>query len=277
MKAFELRTPVALLLLVMITMPAFAQAPWTVTITPTMNPLPVGFCGAVQVTIRDASGSDVPRNPQGYRITLADFDMAVASPNATSVVGQQIDATHWSVCACQGAAPGTDATITASYPARALPEAARVKDASLQVTAGLVLAAPKGTGNPPVCIAALNAAVSKPARVAVGAMPVLPPMTVTPAPATTRPDPVGQVSPKGAIGERVAPYVPGPLTVNVDMNANGSWFVPGSLTANVDVDAHGSWFVPGPLTVTVEMSAAGSWAELTKNPLAPREPVLPRQ
>jgi hypothetical protein len=277
MKTAELRTRVALLLLVMITMPAFAQAPWTVTVTPTLNPLPVGFCAAVQVNVRDASGADVPRNPQGYRITLADFDMTVSSPDAALVVGQQIDATHGSVCACQGAAPGTDATITASYPARALPESVRVQGASFQASAGFVLAAPKGTGNPPACTAPLSAATSRPARVAVGAMPVSPPMTVTPAPTPTRADPVGQVSPKGAIGERIAPYAPGPLAVNVDMTANGSWFVPGSLTVSVDVGAHGSWFVPGPLTVTVEMSAAGSWAELTKSPLAPREPALPRQ
>jgi len=192
-------------------------------------------------------------------------------------VGQQIDATHWSVCACQGAAPGTDATITATYPARALSESARVKGVSLQSTAGFVLAAPKGTANPPACTAPLNAAASQPTRVAVGAIPVSPAMTITPMPAPSRADPVGQVPPKGAIGERVAPYVPGSLTVSVGMTANGSWFVPGSLTANVDMTATGSWFVPGPLTVTVDLSAAGNWVELTKNPLAPREPAPTRQ
>src|SRR4051812_39038602 len=99
-----------------------AQTPWTVTVTPTMNPLPIGFCAAVRVDVRDASGSEAPRTPQGYRIPLADFDLAVTSPNPASVVGQRIDASHWSVCACQGAAPGSDASITASYPARAMAE-----------------------------------------------------------------------------------------------------------------------------------------------------------
>ena len=33
--------------------PAAAQASWQVTLTPTLNPLPIGFCGAVHLTVLD--------------------------------------------------------------------------------------------------------------------------------------------------------------------------------------------------------------------------------
>jgi hypothetical protein len=249
-----------------------------------MNPLPVGFCAAVQVSIRDAAGAEVPRNPQGYRITLADFDMTVSSPNPALVVGQQLDASHWSVCACQGAAPGSDATITATYPARALSESARVPGASVRSTAGLVLAAAKGTTNPPGCAApqisaasTASASVSPPARVAVGAVPVSPPMTVVPTPAPTRVDPVAQVEPKGAIGERVVPYKPGSVTVDIDVTANGWWYEPAPINVDINIDAHGFWYVPTPVTVDIDMSATGSWIELKKSPIAPREPAQPME
>jgi hypothetical protein len=270
-QAIELRTAVALILAVFAPA-ALAQAPWVVTVNPTMNPLPVGFCAAVQVSIRDASGAEAPRNPQGYRVTLADFDMSVTSSNSTSVVGQQIDASHWSVCACQGAEPGASATITASYPARALPESARVKGASFQSTARFELAAPKGTTNPPACktpeipaASAMPAPASQPARVAVGSMPASPPMTVVPAAAPTRSDPVGRVEPNGAIGERVAPYKPGPVTFDLDLGANGSWvMVPGPATFSLDLDARGTWYEPGPMTFTLDLSATGTWIEIAK-------------
>ena len=251
--------------------PALAQAPWIVTVTPTMNPLPVGFCAPVQVIVRDAAGADTPRNPQGYRVTLADFDLSVTSPNPALVVGQQVDASHWSVCACQGAAPGSDATITASYPARALPEAARVKGVSVRSTAGLALAAAKGTTNPPACNAPAGA--SLPAPVAIGTMPAAPPMTITPAVAPTRSDPMAQVKPKGEIGERVVPYQPGVVTATFDVSANGWWYEPRPITVDIDVDGHGLWYAPAPVTVDVDMSATGNWLELAKSPIAPRAPA----
>ena len=42
-----------------------AAAPWTVKVTPTLNPLPVGLCAAVHLTVLDAAGREPPRNPQG--------------------------------------------------------------------------------------------------------------------------------------------------------------------------------------------------------------------
>jgi hypothetical protein len=276
--ALELRTCVALLFIMLAAPGAFAQAPWTVTVTPQMNPLPVGYCSAVQLNVLDASGKEPPRNPQGQRITMADFDMTVASSNAGSVVGQQVDAYHWSVCGCQGAAMGTTATITASYPARSLTASARVPGVDVKVSARLELAAPKGDINPPACKAPASSAAgtiaTPPTQVAVAVPPVSPPVTVTPTPAPA-PVAVGEALPNGAAATRVAPYVPGPVTVAFNMSANGSWYEPGPVTVTIDMNARGSWYEPGPVTVTLDISATGNWNERAKNPVPPLQPAPP--
>jgi len=125
-----------------------AQGPWTVTVTPTVDPLPIGFCGAVRLGITETATGATARNPAGYLISLTDFDMTVTAPGG-SVVGQWIDASHWSVCACQGGAVGTVATITATYPARAL--AANVVVKGAKASANFATAKPKGEMNPPAC------------------------------------------------------------------------------------------------------------------------------
>lgn len=130
---------------------ASAQAPWDVALTPTMNPLPVGACAAVQLTLLDRSSRDVPRNPLGQRVTIADFDVTVISPDGTSAAAHQIDAYHVSACGCQRATPGTTATITATYPAQNLAAGARVPGVAFRKIATFALAAPKGDVNPPAC------------------------------------------------------------------------------------------------------------------------------
>ncbi|MEP6692201.1 MAG: hypothetical protein ABJD07_13660, partial [Gemmatimonadaceae bacterium] len=69
---------------------------------------------------------------------------------------QQIDAGHWSVCACQGAPVGTVTNITASYPARAVALAAtsRLRNVALRRETTFTLSAAKGTANPAGCSAA---------------------------------------------------------------------------------------------------------------------------
>jgi hypothetical protein len=129
---------------------ALAQTPpWTVTLTPTLNPLPLGMCGAVHLTLLDPVTKDVPRNPQGYRISMADFDLTVSG--GTSAAGHQIDASHFEACGCQGGAAGSTATVTARYPAQSLPAANRVPGVSIQQSSTFVLALPKGTVNPQSC------------------------------------------------------------------------------------------------------------------------------
>jgi hypothetical protein len=244
-----------------------------------MNPLPVGFCAAVHLTLRDSTGADVPRNPQGQRITLADFDMTVASPDG-SVVGQRIDASHWSVCACQSGAPGTVATITASYPAQTLPTSARVPGTAIETTARFELAPPKGTVNPPGCespgtVSTSTAATRapQPNKVAATVQPVSPTVLVTSTPAPAPSGPVGQVIPKGAIGGRVLPYKPAPVSVNLDIIANGSWYVPSPVAVALNITANGWWYVPAPVAVTFDISATGIWIELTKIPVEQIQPT----
>jgi hypothetical protein len=140
---------------------AGAQSPWQVTVTPTLNPLPIGLCGAVQIAVKDATGA-IPRNGLGARVSLADFEMTVTAAGTRSVAGQQIDASHWSVCACTGASAGAAGTVTATYPSPSLPVAARVPGVAFKTIATFTIAPAKG-GNPPACTAPPAKLVSAPA------------------------------------------------------------------------------------------------------------------
>ena len=128
-----------------------AQSIWTVTVTPTVNPLPVGSCGAVWVKVFDPKVRDTPRNPSGTLITLADFDLTVTTPDGKSMVGQYLDAYHWSVCGCQGGTVGAAGTITARYPGQLLSERTRVANVAFETTATVILAKAAGGWNPPGC------------------------------------------------------------------------------------------------------------------------------
>ena len=160
---------------------AFAQAPWEVALTPTMNPLPVGFCAAIHLTALDPSSREVARNPLGQRVTIADFDVTVTSPDGTSAAAQHVDAHHVSACGCQRATPGTTATITATYPAQNLPARARVPGIAFRKVATFTLAAPKGDANPQACTQLALAPVPQMPSEPVALEPS-PPRTTTPAP-----------------------------------------------------------------------------------------------
>ncbi|MCY7380636.1 MAG: hypothetical protein LH467_15015, partial [Gemmatimonadaceae bacterium] len=138
---------------------ADARGQWAVTIAPTMDPLPLGFCGAVRLQLLDETGKDRPRNPAGQLIGMADFDMSVTSSDTRAVVGQYIDASHWSVCACHAGVAGAIATITASYPARHLAPASRVPGVAFQKQATLTLTRGAGQANPRGCDAPQPAAI----------------------------------------------------------------------------------------------------------------------
>jgi hypothetical protein len=136
--------------------PALAQresVPWSVTLTATMNPLPIGSCGAVWLVLKDSTGKDAPRNAQGYRVTIADFDMTVASAREGAAVGSYNGASSFSACACQAGRVGETATITATYPARALAAKARVPGVAFQAQVPFTLSAARGTFDPPGCSA----------------------------------------------------------------------------------------------------------------------------
>ena len=133
-------------------------APWIVTLASNVSALPIGVCTPIQIDLRDAAGKDAPRNPASLLLSLADFDWSVTAPAAGAVAGQSTGAAAWSVCGCQGAAVGTPATITATYPARALDERARVPGVAFTSSITLPLGAAMGTSNPPACAATTRSA-----------------------------------------------------------------------------------------------------------------------
>lgn len=207
---------------------AGAQGPWTVAVTPTMDPLPVGFCGAIHLSVFDGSSQEVPRNPQGFRVTLADFDIAVRATGVGSVLARQIDASHWLACACQGAAVGTVATVTATYPARSLPDTVRVRGVALERSATFALSAAKGKGNPSGCVAGAAPAVASSSPTTVTALntipgiPVIAPgsssaaATATPTAAATAVPLAGQPIPTRTSAAPLATApVPGPAPTGV--------------------------------------------------------------
>ena len=195
-----------------------AQSPWTVTVTPTMNPLPIGFCAAIQVRVLNESGRDTPRNAAGARVTIADFDITMSG---TNVVANRIDASHWVSCACQGAAVGSTATITANYPAQSLAENARVPGVTIQETATFTVAPAKGTANPQPCIER-----SKTAVVTTPGAPAVPmPVTVPNPPTRSAPVPAAPATPP--------PVGPSPTFVTIDGNPAETivtWFPPFQVT-----------------------------------------------
>jgi hypothetical protein len=254
---------------------ARAQGPWTVTLTPTMNPLPIGFCAAVQLTILDPSSKDVPRTANGSRVTMADFDMTVSG---ASVAGSQIDSTHFVACACQGGSAGSTATVTASYPAKALTAAPLVP--AFQKTATFTLAPAKGTLDPPPCInrvssssRALTSTVAPLPPTAV-ALPIAPVAIAPPTPLDPR-SATAVALPPAAPRARLDTYTPGPVTVSFALSAAGSWYEPGPVTVNFGLSAQGSWYEPGPVTVTFDLSATGNWEERLQSAPPPILPALP--
>ena len=143
---------------------AHAQSPWSVTVKPTVDPLAIGSCGAVWVTLLDAAGKDRPRGPTGQYVTLADFDMRVTSTNPSAVVGKYNGASIWSVCACQSAKVRDSATVTASYPAASLPAKARAPGVSFVKTATFSIKRKAGTWEPEGCSELKAANAEKRAR-----------------------------------------------------------------------------------------------------------------
>jgi len=129
---------------------AAAQGPWDVALT--VDPLPIGSCGRIDLNLFDPATKETPRNPLGLRVTLADFDIAVTTPDGISAAAQWTDASTAWACGCQGATPGTVATVTATYPSKRTAARARVPGVEFQETATFTLAAPKGDANAPECI-----------------------------------------------------------------------------------------------------------------------------
>ncbi|MEP6730287.1 MAG: hypothetical protein ABJE10_06605 [bacterium] len=140
-----------------------AQTPWGVTIIPSANPIAIGGCTLVSLNLLDSTGKDVPKNPMGQRVSIADFDMTITSANPKAVAGEYNGASSWSACACQGAAVGSAATITASYPAKMLAPAKRVRGVAFHASTAVTIAKPRGAADVAACQALKN-----PTKVAPG-------------------------------------------------------------------------------------------------------------
>ncbi len=134
-------------------------SPWRVTLTPP-SVVRVGSCGAVQLSVLNAAGTDAPRTASGYRIGMDQFDMSVSGAR---VAGHRIDAHHFAVCACQGAIPGAIAKVTATYPARALDATAVAQNVRIEREATFTVAMAMGQLNPAACAAPSAPSVPAPA------------------------------------------------------------------------------------------------------------------
>jgi flagellar motor protein MotB len=112
-----------------------AQARWTVKMRAMQNPLPLGQCTAIEVTVTDATGA-APVRPDRRQVDWQDFDLSFASPTA--------DAFAWSDPAhprflCSRAPTATSVLVVAYYPARHLTAAEVVPGVNAQETLEVVL------------------------------------------------------------------------------------------------------------------------------------------
>lgn len=197
---------------------ASAQTPqWNVELTPTLSPLPIGLCGAIHLKLTDPATKDVPRTPQGYRITMADFDLSVNG--GTAAAANQIDAAHFEACGCQGATVGTTVLVTARYPAQYLAPAARVPGVAIEKTASFTIGPAKGGMNSAGCATLASSAAPAPTSTTTTAAPTpagrIPVGTTGATTATTR-------TPGGIVP--AAPVAPAPAAAPVPVN-------PGNLIA----------------------------------------------
>jgi hypothetical protein len=124
------------------------QMPWTVAIHPSANSVAIGNCQAVYIDLFDAATKDIPRNPTGQRVSIADFDWT-ATGNAA--VGKYDGPNAWKVCACPAAAIGSTIHVMATYPAVSLPAKAKVSGLAFQSYIELPVAKAFGGNVPPGC------------------------------------------------------------------------------------------------------------------------------
>jgi hypothetical protein len=192
--------------------------PWKVTLTPPINPVPIGSCGLVQLALKDASGKDTPRNPQSMLITMADFDMSATSAVPKAAAGHYLDAHHFVVCGCQGGTVGSAGTVTAIYPAASLPANRRVPGVAFQASAPFTLGTAQGTVDSQSCTDLKTQAVAvtpvapTPASTSPGSTPAATPAGTAPGAGAT---PVaGRGNPRGIVGTNAGagPSAGGPMT-----------------------------------------------------------------
>lgn len=231
-----------------------AQGPWTVTIRSTTNPLPIGSCGLVLLKAIDPKSKGTPHNPAGHYVSsIADFDMTVESAVKTDVVARSEGKTLWSVCACQSATVGAQATITATYPAKALPPNSRFPGIAFKSQGSFTIAAARGGYNPPgrvapraksVTASGLPTALAPPVKVATS--PVSAPTALTaPALSGSLTPPISvsapvAVAPQTVIGPE---QILAPLAVATGSTASGPVLAASARMTNFKPSVNGFQFV----------------------------------
>ena len=184
------------------------QVPWTVSIHPATNYVAIGQCLPVYIDLLDASGKDIPRNPTGMRVGVADFDWS-ASGNAA--VGKYDGPNAWAVCACPAAAVGSTIHVMATYPSKSIAEKAKVPGLAFQSYIELPVTPAHGTNSPAGCdnvLVTTTVAIAVPGGgappTAVGGhSPLTNPPAGSTAPATQPPS-----APGGATVPVGQPYLP---------------------------------------------------------------------
>jgi hypothetical protein len=142
----------AMLLLASLFPAAAMTQPWKVVVS--VNPLRIGTCNQVGIRAYDPNKNTNANNGPGgtHYVSMADFDMAAQS--AGNIVVGKYEGTIWNVCACQRATVGSQATITATYPARAMPADHFVSGMPGTASTSVVIIAGTGVYDPPGCAAA---------------------------------------------------------------------------------------------------------------------------
>jgi hypothetical protein len=218
-----------------------------------MDPLPLGFCIAVSLSLFDPVKKDHPRNPQGMRVLLSDFDLAVDSPDG-AFIGRHNGPTAWFVCACQASTVGTRAVITATYPAVSLDPKARVKGVAFQVQSAITSAAPKGTDNPPECAAAKRVFAAGAPIGVVGTAPAqvlpapVPAIASAPVPAPKEVTAAETAAPENPTGFTAVQTGDGQVQLTWQPVSAASYYVvfgPGSVSGGTKVTGAASYAVTG--------------------------------
>jgi type VI protein secretion system component Hcp len=118
-----------------------ASVPWQVALSGAEK-LANGECRSISIDLKDSTGKSEPRRADGNRVSLADFDMAVTP--AENAVGKYAGPASWAVCACQGTAAGTLATVTATYPAEKLATKLRIAGVAFTASMPVTITGPGG-------------------------------------------------------------------------------------------------------------------------------------
>jgi hypothetical protein len=220
------------------------KVPWTVAIRPSSQSVAIGSCQLVYIDLRDETGKDIPRRPDGMRVSIADFDWTATGAQPGAAVGVYSGANAWSACACQSAVAGSSITIAATYPARSSSERSRLPGLAFRSTVDYPISRALGASEPKGCDE-----TPAPATVVAVGTPLAPSATRGAAvalPAGGRAAP-GEIVPPAASrpAASVAPGPPPPSGIATDApNAPAGPPVSGIYIDGTPAEAVITWFAP---------------------------------